>query len=134
MNKIYIIGRLTRAAEMNETKQGVAFCRFTLASRGKQRGEDGNYKPEFFNCIAWRGIAEVISKYTTKGTSVCVIGEMAARTYDKNGESKTVWEVNVTDVELLGDEKPKDEKGNAKGKKAADSDFNDEEFDGELPF
>lgn len=102
MNKITILGRLTADVEMKETTSGVAYCKFHLASRGKMRDKDGNYPTDFFLCTAWREKAELLAKYTKKGSQLMATGYMQSRQYEDEGKKNTIWEFNVEDFEFAG--------------------------------
>ena len=102
MNKIYLIGNLTRDPELVETASGVQRCRFTIAVNRNYRNTDGERQADFFNCTAWRGLAETISRYTKKGTKVCVVGSVEMREYEDNtGARRTAVDVIVQDFEIL---------------------------------
>lgn len=122
MNKIILVGRLTRDPELTATNSGINFCRFNVACKSKQRDEDGEQKVDFFVCVAWREKAELICKYCKKGSLLQLSGSMGSRNYEKqDGTKQTIWEMNVEDLEFLsasvdGDEK---EKTTAQTKKTA---------------
>lgn len=101
MNKIHLIGNLTRDPELRETTSGVSVCKFTVAVN-RPADADGERKPDFFNCTAWRGLAESLAKYQRKGNKVCVIGSMQLREYeDKEGIRRLAAEVLAQEVEFL---------------------------------
>ena len=58
MNKVFLIGNLTRDPELTETTSGVSICRFSIAVNRNYSGADGERKTDFFNCTAWRGLGE----------------------------------------------------------------------------
>lgn len=102
MNKITIIGRLTREAVLKETNSKIPYVRFTVACKSKQKDETGEQKTDFFNCIAWRGLAEVVSKYCKKGDQVGISGSMSSKTRKTEEGINTIdWELNVEDLDLL---------------------------------
>ena len=102
MNKIIIVGNITRDIDLTETASGTSYCNFSVAVNRAMPDSDGNKQTDFFNCTAWRQRAEVIAKYCKKGSKVLVEGEMQARSYeDKNGNRQTGWNVNVTNIEFL---------------------------------
>ena len=102
MNKIRIVGNITRDIDLTETASGTSYCNFSVAVNRAMPDSDGNKQTDFFNCTAWRQRAEVIAKYCKKGSKVLVEGEMQARSYeDKNGNRQTGWNVNVTNIEFL---------------------------------
>lgn len=102
MNKVFLIGNLTRDPELTETSGGVKICRFTLAVSRNYAGSDGERKTDFFNCVTWRSTAENIARYARKGNKLAVGGSIEFRTYEDNkGEKKTATDVIVQDVEFL---------------------------------
>lgn len=72
MNKVFMIGNLTRDPELSETASGVSLCRFSIAVNRNYSGEDR--MTDFFNCIAWRGTGEAVARYAKKGNKVAVSG------------------------------------------------------------
>ena len=111
MNKIYLIGNLTRDPELIETASGVHRCRFSIAVNRNYRSADGERQTDFFNCTAWRGQAETIARYTKKGNKICVIGSVEIREYEDNtGARRTAVDVIVQDFELLS---PKQDDGSS---------------------
>ena len=101
MNKVFLIGNLTRDPELSETNGGTPFCRFSLAVNRPYQ-EDGNRGADYFNIIAWRGQAETCSKYLAKGRKVAIVGALQNRTYeDRDGNKRTVTEVVANEVEFL---------------------------------
>lgn len=102
MNKIIIVGNITRDIDLAETASGTSYCNFSVAVNRAMPDSDGNKQTDFFNCTAWKQRAEVIAKYCKKGSKVLIEGEMQARSYeDKNGNRQTGWNVNVTNIEFL---------------------------------
>lgn len=102
MNKITLVGRITKDLELECTTNGTFFMRFNVACKSKQRDENGEQKVDFFVCIVWRQTAELIKRYCKKGSLLQLSGSMGSRTYEKqDGTKQTIWEVNVEDVEFL---------------------------------
>ena len=109
MNKVFLIGNLTRDPELTETPSGVAVCRFAIAVNRNYTSNDGERQTDFFNCTAWRGQAETIARYTKKGNKVAVTGSIQLRNYEDNqGVKRTAVDIIVQDVEFLT---PKSEGG-----------------------
>lgn len=102
INRVILVGRLTKTPELKSTPNGKSVVNFTLAV---QRDKDNT---DFINCIAWSKTAEILAQYTSKGSMVAVEGRIQTRTYDSNGEKKYVTEV-VCDGLTLCDSKPKEE-------------------------
>lgn len=102
MNKVILIGNLTRDPELTETSGGVKICRFAIAVNRNYTGADGEKKTDFFNCVAWRGLGETIARFTKKGTKVCVSGSIELRNYeDSQGVKRTGVDIVAQDVEFL---------------------------------
>ncbi len=141
MNKVFLIGNLTRDPELTETSGGVSVCHFAIAVNRSYTSSDGDRQTDFFNVTAWRGLAENVSRFTKKGSKVAVSGSIQIRNYEDNqGVRRTAIDVIAQDVEFLtqrnanaGDDfydAPAAEKPAAKRKPALES-FDD---DGDIPF
>ena len=101
MNKILIIGNLTKDVELKSTTSGIEVCTFTLGVRRNYTNKDGKYDSDFPNFIAFNKIAEIISKYTKKGFTLAVEGRIQTRSYEKDGKKVYVTEIVVESVEFL---------------------------------
>ena len=102
MNKVFLIGNLTRDPELTETPSGVPVCRFAIAVSRDYADSQGNRETDFFNITTWRGKAETCGKYLKKGNKVAVCGSLQNRSYeDKDGIKRTVTDVIASDVEFL---------------------------------
>ena len=102
MNKVYLIGNLTRDPEMSETPSGVPFCRLGLAVNRPYAGSDGERATDFFNITVWRTHAENCGRYLKKGSKVAVVGSLQNRSYeDKEGIKRTVTDIVASEVEFL---------------------------------
>lgn len=102
MNKVILIGNLTRDPELTETPSGVPVCRFAIAVSRDYADSQGNRETDFFNITTWRGKAETCGKYLKKGNKVAVCGSLQNRSYeDKDGIKRTVTDVIASDVEFL---------------------------------
>ena len=101
MNKVFIIGRLTRDPEHRTTPNGISVTTFSVAVTRRMKRDEA----DFLNVVAWRGLADTCAKYLVKGQRVAVAGELRTRTYDaKDGSKRYVTEIQADDVEFL--EKP----------------------------
>ena len=106
MNKVFLIGNLTRDPELTETASGVPVCHFAIAVNRNYATQDGERQTDFFNCTAWRAMAETIARYTKKGKKVAVTGSIQLRNYEDNqGVKRTAVDIIAQDVEFLS---PKD--------------------------
>ena len=102
MNKVFLIGNLTRDPELTETTSGVSLCRFSIAVNRNYRGADGERKTDFFNVVAWRGLGETVARYAKKGNKVAVSGSIELRNYeDGQGVKRTGVDIVAQDVEFL---------------------------------
>ena len=103
MNKVILIGRLTRDPEMRTTPSGVATTSFSIAVQRNYANAHGDREADFINCVAWRKQAENIAKYCTKGSQVAVDGRIQTRNYDaQDGTKRYVTEVIADNVTFLG--------------------------------
>lgn len=102
MNKVYLIGNLTRDPELAETSSGIKVCRFAIAVNRTYAGSDGNRETDFFNITVWRTQAENCGRYLKKGSKVAVVGSLQNRSYeDKDGIKRNVTDIVASEVEFL---------------------------------
>ena len=102
MNKVILVGNLTRDPELTETSTGVAVCRFAIAVSRDYANADGTRETDFFNITVWRGRAENCGKYLKKGNKVAIVGSLQNRSYeDKDGIKRNVTDVVANEVEFL---------------------------------
>ena len=102
MNKVIIIGNLTRDPEGGNTQSGVTWCRFTVAVTRRHAGADGQRQADFLNVVAWRTTAENCLRYLTKGRKVAVEGRIETRQYDgDDGQRRYVTEIVADVVEFV---------------------------------
>lgn len=100
MNKIIIIGRLTSDPNLKATSSGIAVCSFTVAVN-RPKNSKGESPADFIPVVVWREQGEACAKYLTKGSRVAVCGAMQSRTYEKDGNKRTIFEVQAERVEFL---------------------------------
>jgi single-strand DNA-binding protein len=102
MNKVILVGNLTRDPELTETSSGIAVCRFAIAVSRDYANAEGTRETDFFNITVWRGRAENCGKYLKKGNKVAIVGSLQNRSYeDKDGIKRTVTDVVASEVEFL---------------------------------
>ncbi len=102
MNKVILIGRLTRDPEMRSTASGLNSTTFTIAVNRTFTNQNGEREADFINCVAWRKQAENIAKYCQKGAQVAVDGRIQTRSYDhQDGTKRYVTEVIADNVTFL---------------------------------
>lgn len=105
MNRVELLGRLTKAPELKQTQSGTMVTNFTIAVN-RRFAKEGQQQADFINCIAWRKTAEFISKYFTKGSMIAVTGSIQSRSWDdQNGQKRYATEIIVDGVYFTG-EKP----------------------------
>jgi single-strand DNA-binding protein len=95
LNKVFLIGNLTKDPENRATQSGVSKCNFTVAVQRKDKQAD------FIPVVAWRGLAETCGKYLAKGRQVAVIGSIQTRSYDTADGKRHVTEVVADEVQFL---------------------------------
>lgn len=102
MNKVYLIGNLTRDPEMRSTSTGVPVCNFSIAVNRRFKDSQGNAEVDFFNIVAWRQLAELCGRYLAKGRKVAISGSIQTRTYEaQDGSKRTAWDIMADEVEFL---------------------------------
>ena len=102
MNKVILVGNLTRDPEGAETANGIQVSRFTVAVSRRFKNSEGNYDTDFINCVAWRSQADYANKYGKKGIKVGVVGTLQTRSYDADdGSKRYVTEVIADEFEIL---------------------------------
>lgn len=100
MNKVILIGRLTKDPELRFTTSNTAVCQFSIAVDRKYKSE-GQPTADFINIVAWRSTAEFVSKYFNKGSRIAIVGQIQTRNYDdKDGKKVYVTEVIADEVEF----------------------------------
>ena len=110
LNRIIVIGRLTRDPEMKYTPQGVPVATMGIAVNRFSKDENGNNEVDFFDIVAWRRSAEFASNYLTKGRLVSVDGRLQTRSYvAQDGTKRKVYEIVAENLEGL------DRKGDTDG-------------------
>lgn len=130
MNKVFLIGRLTNDTELSTTNSGINCCRFSLAVTRPHSKEN---ETDFFNIIAWRGLAENCAKYLKKGSQCAVVGTLQNNTYEKDGIRRTITQIIADEVEFLQSTKNTERKVENRAKTVRQQDMT-EIIDPDLPF
>ena len=103
INRVIIVGRLTRDAELKYTTGGSAVSKFSLAvNRRRKQGDQWVDEANFFDVAAWGKTAENLNQYLTKGKQVAVEGELRQDRWEQNGQSRSRVEIFATNIQLLG--------------------------------
>lgn len=102
MNRVYLIGNLTRDPELVVTNSGISVCRFSIAVGRRFSNAEGERETDFFNIVVWRAQGENCNKYLKKGSKCAVVGSLQNRTYDaQDGSKRTITEIVADEVEFL---------------------------------
>lgn len=139
LNKIFIMGRLTRDPELRRTQNGTAVTSFALAVDRDYKNADGTKDTDFIDVVAWRSTAEFASKYFAKGRMAVVEGRLQLRDWtDKDGNKRRTAEV-LADSIYFADSRKDAQDGSAQpaavGVNVSGPDFREiDEDDGDLPF
>lgn len=144
MNIAILTGRLTADPELKTTPNGVSVCSFSVAvDRKYKQGEEK--QADFINIVAWRGTAEFVSKYFSKGSAIGIEGSIQTRNYtDKNGNNRTAFEIVANNVHFI-DSKRSQSGGEGNSLPTPENDplpafaerleqFQEVQDDGDLPF
>ena len=99
MNKVELIGRLTKDPEIKLTANQTKYCAFTIAADRRFKDKEGQKQTDFINCVAWNKTAEFVSKYFSKGKMIIVIGRISTRSWDgPDGKKNYATEVVANEV------------------------------------
>ncbi len=109
INHVTIQGRLTKDPEVKTTQSGIKFCNFTVAWSEKYKEVESKC---FLNCKAWRGTAELLGKYWSKGKEILLEGRLLTEEWEKDGQKQTRQTLDVQNIHFTG-------KGENKGGQAA---------------
>jgi single-strand DNA-binding protein len=103
INRVVLVGRLTRDVEVRKTQSNLSVASFTVACDSRRRAADGSTQnqADFINCVAWRQTADFLGQYARKGAMVGVEGRLQSRSYDRDGQKVYVTEVVCDNVQLL---------------------------------
>ena len=103
MNKVFLIGRLTRDPELRYTGNNTAVASFTVAVNRTYTNQSGEREADFIPVVVWRRQAESVKNYLSQGSQVAVEGRIQVRNYDdQNGQRRYVTEVIADSVEFIG--------------------------------
>ena len=112
MNKVFLIGNLTKDPDVRTTGGGTNVCTFRIAVSRRFQNQQGERVADFFDIVAWRQLADLCGRYLAKGRKVAVVGELQTRTYDaKDGTKRYVTEIVADEIEFLTPREGKDGPG-----------------------
>jgi single-strand DNA-binding protein len=134
LNKIFIMGRMTRDPELRHTNSGTAVASFALACDRDFKNQNGDKETDFIEVVAWRNTAEFVSRYFAKGRMAIVEGRLQVRSYtDKDGNKRNTTEV-VADQVYFGDSKKEEGKATAAEQEAMYAGFRELQSNESLPW
>lgn len=114
MNKVVLIGRMTKDPELRYTQSGTGVASFTLAVNRRFANQNGEREADFINCVAWSKAAEFVAQYFKKGQEMALEGRLQVRSYDGNdGQRRWVTEVVAEQIEFVGAKKNSDSNNNS---------------------
>lgn len=138
LNRAILMGRITRDIELRQTPGGVAVVNFSIAVDRNYQPDKDNKQTDFITITAWRGTAEFISKYFSKGQMIAVEGSIQTRNYqDKDGINRTAFEVVADQVYFAEGRNKSNQAGVSNNliKESFPADLSDfEELDDDCPF
>ena len=103
MNKVVLVGRLTRDPEVRTNSSGISSARFTVAVNRNYKNREGQYDADFVSCVAFRNTAEFIGKFFKKGSMIGLEGRIQTGSYDaQDGTKRYTTDVAVDNVEFVG--------------------------------
>ena len=101
INNVTLVGRLVAPPDLRKTPNNVSSLQGTLAVNRNFKNENGDREADFINFQAWRGTADIIAQYCSKGSLIGIIGRIQVRSYEKDGQRRYVTEVVAESVALL---------------------------------
>ena len=102
MNKVIIVGRITKDIEIKNTSNQTPVCNFTVAVDRKYKDANGQRQADFISCVAWKTTATFIAKYFKKGSRIGITGSLQTRNFeDQEGKKRSITEVVVEEAEFV---------------------------------
>ena len=127
INRVTLVGRLTRDAEVKSTQGGMQITKFAIAvNRRRKQGDEWIDEASFFDCVIFGRMGEAVSRYLVKAKQVAVDGELVQQRWEQDGHKRSRVEVNVSNVQLLG--------GGNDGKEQQQPSKSADDFDDDVPF
>jgi single-strand DNA-binding protein len=101
INRVVLVGRLTKDPELKYTPNGIAVATFTLAVNRQFSNQQGEREADFLNCVVWRKAAENVANFLKKGSLAGVDGRIQVRTYEQDGKRQYFTEIVADNVQFL---------------------------------
>ena len=134
-NKVILAGRLTADPELKTTPAGVPVTTFSIAVNRTYKPKDGDPQADFISVTAWRGIAEFITRYFRKASSICIVGSLQTRTWtDQGGAKRYATEVVANEAHFVDSKSDSSAAGQAAAAPPVKPHFEEIASDEELPF
>ena len=104
VNRVILIGNLTRDPELKQTQGGTQYCRFSIANNREYTANNEKKKETgFYNCVAWAGLAAVINQYCRKGKQIAIEGRLQQRSWENtDGKKQSSVDIVVENMQMLG--------------------------------
>ena len=103
LNRVVLCGRLVADPDLKTTNGGVSVANLRIAVERNYKDSEGNKTSDFFNCVAWRGTADFVTKFFHKGELIIIDGKLQNNQYtDKDGNNRTATQINVDSVFFCG--------------------------------
>lgn len=135
LNRVILIGRLTRDPELRYSPSGVAVTNFTLAIDRKFKNSEGQKEADFIPCVAFKQLAELAANWLAKGKLVSVDGRMQTRNYtNKDGQKVYVTEVICEDIHFLSPKDAQQSNNNSTEQTSGSSFGHEVNLDDDIPF
>lgn len=135
MNKVILLGRLTKDPECTTTTNGISCCKFGLAVSRRFANANGERETDFINIVTWRTTADNCYKFLKKGSQVAIVGSIQVRSFDgQDGTKKTAFEVVADEVEFVGSKATSGEQNEVTTKEKAKVSKLESVEDDDLPF
>jgi len=130
MNKVILIGRLTKEPELRKTANANSVVSFTLAVN-RRLGGGQEPQADFIGCVAWNRTADLMNQYLHKGSMIAVEGRIQTRNYEREGQRVYVTEVVAESVQFL---EPKSASANRAEYSAPVTDYNEQNYENTQEF
>lgn len=101
MNRVVLVGRITKDPDLRYTSSQIAVVSFTIAVNRTYQKQNGEREADFINCVVWRTQAENLAKFVKKGQLIGVDGRIQTRTYEQDGQTRYVTEVLCDQITFL---------------------------------
>ena len=102
INRVVLVGRITRDPETQQTNTGIPYVRFSIACNRPYKNDNGERTADFINCVAWRSQAEFMTKFVRKGNQLAIEGRIQTSNYtDANGNNRQAFDILVESVTNL---------------------------------